>query len=120
MPRFLQGTTDHDGDGRMGGSMKENEMTNTEKKVADHATSDAKVTHATTEASKPTTAGSKTYVDGVDAPHAKGEPRDAEDVVVFQQGRTARLGGISKEDAPYDKSNSAHKVWLKGWNSVQG
>lgn len=29
MTRFRQGTTDHDGDGRMGGSLKETEMTKT-------------------------------------------------------------------------------------------
>lgn len=29
MSRFRKGTTDHDGDGRMGGSLKENDMTKT-------------------------------------------------------------------------------------------
>jgi len=43
-----------------------------------------------------------------------------DDTAVFQQGRTAALGSISQEDAPYDKSNPAHRVWLKGWKSVQG
>lgn len=62
---------------------------------------------------------SKTYVDGVNTPHAKGEPKDAEDAIVFQQGRAAALAGISEEDAPYDKENDSLKVWLKGWNSVE-
>jgi hypothetical protein len=32
MPRFLKGTTDHDSDGRMGGSLKETDMAKTAKK----------------------------------------------------------------------------------------
>jgi hypothetical protein len=31
MPRFKKGTTDHDGDGKMGGSMKETDMASTKK-----------------------------------------------------------------------------------------
>lgn len=39
MARFRKGTTDHDGDGRMGGSMKETDMAkkNTAAKKADEA-----------------------------------------------------------------------------------
>jgi hypothetical protein len=37
MARFLKGTTDHDRDGKMGGSMKENDMTTTKKPVAKKA-----------------------------------------------------------------------------------
>lgn len=44
---------------------------------------------------------------------------NANDPRVFEQGRQAALGSISKEDAPYDPSDHNHKVWLKGWNSVQ-
>lgn len=75
--------------------------------------SDQKVSHAKPDKS------SGTFVDGANTPNAKGAPKDAEDATVFQQGRTARLGSISKEDAPYDESDAKHKVWLKGWESVE-
>ena len=86
MPRFLQGTTDHDGDGHMGGSRKESTMTEKgNAKQADTAKADA----------------------------------TRNDRVLFEQGRTAATGGISEEDAPYDKSDPAHRVWLKGYKSVE-
>jgi type II secretory pathway component HofQ len=34
MPRFLKGTTDHDSDGKMGGSLKETKMATTKKAAA--------------------------------------------------------------------------------------
>jgi hypothetical protein len=34
MSRFLKGTTDHDSDGKMGGSLKETDMANTKKAAA--------------------------------------------------------------------------------------
>lgn len=86
MPRFLQGTTDHDGVGAWGGSRKEGDMTEkSNAKPADTAKAD----------------------------------KSREDATIFQQGRTAALGSISEEDAPYDKSNPAHSVWLKGFKSVE-
>lgn len=33
----------------------------------------------------------------------------------YQQGRIARLNGISKEDAPHDSESDEYKAWLKGW-----
>lgn len=41
-----------------------------------------------------------------------------DDARVFAQGRTAALGSISEEDAPYDKSDPNHAAWLKGHKSV--
>jgi ribosome modulation factor len=56
-----------------------------------------------------------------DKNHAKAAnpPKDPEDRIVFEQGRTAAAGSISKEDAPYDQSDARHKVWIKGWESVE-
>lgn len=101
MPRFLKGTTDHDGDGHMGGSRREDmtEKTNAKPAVADKSSGE--------------------FVDGASVPNPKGTPSDAEDATVFLQGRTAALGSISKEDAPYDKSDAKLKVWLKGFESVE-
>lgn len=45
-------------------------------------------------------------------------PKDAADRQLYEQGRTARLNGISKEDAPYDSEDKAHRHWLKGWESL--
>lgn len=53
-----------------------------------------------------------------DTPVTKADTRE-DDARVFEQGRQAKFGSISKEDAPYDPSDHNHKVWLKGWNSVQ-
>lgn len=46
------------------------------------------------------------------------EDHAADDRRVFEQGRTAAAGSISREDAPYDPSDRHHAVWLKGWDSV--
>jgi hypothetical protein len=43
-----------------------------------------------------------------------------ENAAVFQQGRTAALGSISQQDAPYDPSDAKHAVWLKGHTSISG
>lgn len=50
--------------------------------------------------------------------HTTNPPKDPEDRITFEQGRTARAGSISKDDAPYDPSDERHKVWLKGWESL--
>lgn len=75
--------------------------------------SDQKVSHDTKAKS------SGEFVDGANVPNPKGAPKDEEDATVFHQGRTAALGGISKEDAPYDKSDAKLKVWLRGFESVE-
>lgn len=75
--------------------------------------SDQKVSHAKPDKS------SGEFVDGANVPHPKGAPKDAEDATTFMQGRTAALGSISRDDAPYDKSDAKHKVWLKGFDSVE-
>lgn len=62
---------------------------------------------------------SKTYVDGINVPHPKGEPKDEADAVIFHQGRTAALSGVAEEDAPHAEDTDARKLWLKGWNSVE-
>ncbi len=51
---------------------------------------------------------------------APNPPKDLDDRAVWEQGRQARMGSISKEDAPYDPSDENHKLWLKGWESVDG
>lgn len=46
---------------------------------------------------------------GADGTHLP-NPDDA-----YQQGRTARLNGISKEEAPYGEDDDKAKEWLNGW-----
>ncbi|RYG87235.1 MAG: hypothetical protein EON59_08020 [Alphaproteobacteria bacterium] len=62
---------------------------------------------------------SKTYVDGINVPHPKGEPKDAADAQIFHQGRTAALNGIGEDDAPFDQGSDERKLWSKGWASVE-
>jgi hypothetical protein len=71
-----------------------------------------------------TTSKPKTVKKPVNVSPAKpAEPSPApaqtdDDAAVFQQGRTAALGSISQQDAPYDPSDAKHAVWLKGHQSV--
>lgn len=43
----------------------------------------------------------------------KKEPIEANPI--YQQGRTARLGGISRDQAPYGDGDDL-ELWLKGWD----
>lgn len=46
------------------------------------------------------------------------DAKKTDDLRVFQQGRTAKLGGISREEPPYGEDDHNLKVWLKGWDDA--
>lgn len=92
MARFRKGTTDHDGDGRMGGSMKENDMP-TKSKAAKAAPKPKK-----TAAKEP----------------AAHKARDASMQKLFERGRHANKSGIRREDSPY--TGAERDAWQDGWD----
>lgn len=89
MSRFLKGTTDHDGDGRMGGSLKETTMTT--KKAA-------------------TKNPMRKPKDTAPSENAQAHP------FAYENGRQAAVSGISREQAPYADGDEL-KAWQEGYDS---
>jgi hypothetical protein len=44
----------------------------------------------------------------------------AEHPAEFEQGRRARLAGISEQDAPFDADTDALKAWTAGFDAAEG
>ena len=89
--RFRKGTTDHDGDGRMGGSRKGKTMT-TKKKTAPKA--------APKPAAKPVSKAA------------------TEHPAEFEAGRRAARSAVPKDQAPVFWSKGTEKAWHEGHDSV--
>lgn len=105
--RFSKGTLDHDGDGRMGGSRKANDMT--DKGKAAHATNDAKADQVRATQAK---AETKPKATGKNAKLMEEYPAE------FEAGRRAGSAGIPEDQAPHAEGKQLD-AWKAGRDSVE-
>lgn len=103
MPRFLKGTTDHDGDGKMGGSLKETKMAQAPKK---------------TPAKKP--AAKKAAPAGKPATTKAEAERDAAELDAYQRGQHSRRVSIGRDQSPFGKGDKLRPHWEAGWDQEDG
>lgn len=92
--RFLKGTTDHDGDGRMGGSKKGKTMTKPKAKAK-----------APARKAEPKPAISKAATE---------HPAE------YEAGRRAARSAVPKDQAPVFYTKDAEKAWNEGHDSFNG
>lgn len=93
--RFRKGTTDHDGDGKMGGSMKETKVAPKKKVPAKPKAKPA------ANPSTPTKAVAQC---------------DADELAAYEQGRFARQNAIGRRDSPHAHGARLRKHWEAGWD----
>lgn len=102
--RFRKGTTDHDGDGKMGGSLKES--------TTMAKTTPAKKAPARKAAPKKAPATKA----GTQATARKAPERDAAEQAAFDQGKRARSVAIPRDSDPHGKNSPLQEHWLAGWD----
>ena len=100
--RFRKGTTDHDGDGKMGGSLKETVMVEAPKKAPKKVPAKKKAAAAKSPTPKPAERAPK--------------ERDAREQLAFDTGRRARKSAIARDQAPHGKADNLLKHWQAGWD----